>query len=79
MEKCHHPPLTDITQLLICRTCHAAKVVGILRSVGSTRYYLDSTPFEMIVDPVLVGKRVRVTIEALPDEDRVEEVVTGAS
>ncbi len=76
---CTHPPLTDSVQLLICRKCHATKVVGVLRSnVGiNTAYSLDATPLDMLFDPALVGKRVRVTIEAVPEEG--EEVVTGAS
>lgn len=53
------------------------------RVVASRRgpvYYLGATPLEMLVDPALVGKRVRVTIEALPDETvGAKEVVTGVS
>jgi len=41
-------------------------------------YNLGGTPLEMLVDPALVGKRVRVTIEALPDENiAAKEVVAG--
>ena len=84
MTVCSHPPLAEVTQLLICRTCHAAKVVGVLAREGS-EYALRSgdglsfaIPIMMVVDPALVGKRVRVTIEALPEEAS-KEVVTGAS
>ena len=73
---CSHPPLADISQLLICRKCHAAKVEGALKTIGQL-YYLDATQLDMLVDPALVGKRVRVTIEALPEASK--EVVTGAS
>jgi hypothetical protein len=74
---CAHPPLTEAAQLLICRKCHAVKVEGVLKSAGSM-YSLDATPLDMLVDPALIGKRVRVTIEALPEEVS-EEVVTGVS
>lgn len=80
---CNHPPVTEVSQLLICRKCHAAKVEGVLHVRESeSRFFfsLDATPLEMLVDPALVGKRVRVTIEALPDETiAAKEVVTGAS
>jgi hypothetical protein len=76
---CSHPPISEIAKLLICRKCHAAKVEGVLNlSSGIASYYLDATPLEMLVDPALVGKRVRVTIEALPDGGP-EEVVNGTS
>jgi len=42
-------------------------------------YYIDATALGMLVDPALVGKRVRVTIEAVAGDETAEpkEVVTG--
>ncbi len=79
---CMHPPLTEAAQLLICRKCHAVKVEGVLRNLGGTveiMYYIDATALGMLVDPALVGKRVRVTIEAVAGDETAEpkEVVTG--
>ena len=80
---CLHPPITEVSQLLICRKCHAAKVEGVLRFsalLSVPTYFLGATSLDMLVDPALIGKRVRVTIEALPDETIVaKEVVTDVS
>jgi hypothetical protein len=78
MNSCHHPPLAEVSQLLICRNCHAAKMVGLLvreggayalRSAGSAHF---SIPLEMVVDPALLGRRVRVTLEAMPEDVAVD-------
>ena len=74
---CSHPPVEETSQLLVCRTCHAVKVEGTLVH-GATGYALKgegssafTIPFTMIVDPSLVGKRIRVIIEeVLPEEEQ---------
>jgi len=73
VSSCAHPPITEASQLLICRKCHAVKVEGVLKndSIAGSAYYLDSTPLDMFVDPALVGKRVRIIIEeVLPEEEQ---------
>jgi hypothetical protein len=73
-SSCAHPPLSEASQLLICRKCHAVKVEGVLRndSVAGPVYFLDSTPLDMFVDPALVGKRVRIIIEEVIEERDVK-------
>lgn len=72
-NRCSHPPLADVEQLLICRKCHAAKVVGVLKKLSPTMYFLDGTLLTDIVDPALVGKRVRVIIEEVIEAVPVDE------
>jgi len=76
-SSCSHPPVGETSQLLVCRQCHAVKVEGVLVHGGAS-YALKgegpsvfTVPLAMIVDPALVGKRVRVIIEeVLPEEEQ---------
>jgi hypothetical protein len=77
---CHHPPLEEVEQLLLCRRCHQSKAIGLLTLSGG-EYALKGGPLQAgtfalplmdLVDPGLIGKRVRVTIEFLSEEEEEE-------